>query len=58
MVRKVQTGKDFSSCVIVIYMAVLLASSTVQLAGLGDHGDGVLVGSPAYVTHKLRSQTG
>ena len=41
LVRKVQTVmtvKDFGSSVIVTYMAVLLASSTVQLAGSGDHG--------------------
>ena len=32
LVRKVQTVKDFCSSVIVTYMAVLYASSTVQLA--------------------------
>ena len=40
LVRKVhtiKTVKDFGSSVIVTYMAVLFASSKVQLPGSGDH---------------------
>ena len=47
LVRKVQTVmtvKDFGSSVIVTYMAVLLASSTVHLAESGDHGVRCTVG--------------
>ena len=60
LVRKVQTAKtfkEFSSSVIVTYIAVLFTSSTVQLAGSGITVFGILVESPAYVTHKLLFQT-